>query len=259
VDDNATNRRILEIQLKIWGMIPVSASNGAEGLRKMAEQTFDVALIDFQMPEMDGVTLARQIRQRAQMPMILLSSSGEVIKGEDADLFQTQIAKPIRHSGLFNALLNAVGTEPNQRLETAGKKFDIAMATRHPLRILLAEDNSVNQQVGLLMLSQLGYQAELAVDGQKALNAVENGLYDLILMDIQMPVMNGIDAARLIREKLGAKCPSIFALTAEAFEGDKQKFLDLGFDGYLSKPLQMFSLQSALKSVQPHHGAELVA
>jgi signal transduction histidine kinase/DNA-binding response OmpR family regulator len=258
VDDNTSSRRTLEIQLKIWGMIPVSTSNGPEGLRKMAEQTFHVAVIDFQMPEMDGVTLAREIRQRTPMPMILLSSSGETIKGEDADLFQIQIAKPIRHSNLFNALLNAIGTERNQPLKSAGKKFDTAMATSHPLRILLAEDNAVNQQVGLLMLSQLGYQADLAVDGQKTLNAIENGLYDLILMDIQMPIVNGIDAARTIRENLGAKCPSIFALTAEAFEGDKQKFLDLGFDGYLSKPLQMSTLQTALKSVRPaHRSAEL--
>ena len=125
------------------------------------------------------------------------------------------------------------------------------MATNHPLRILLAEDNSVNQQVGLLMLSRLGYSADLAVDGQRALNAVEKAQYDLILMDIQMPNLGGVDAARIIREKLGAKCPSIIALTAEALEGDKQRFLDLGFDGYLSKPLQTHTLQDTLKRVNP--------
>ena len=92
-------------------------------------------------------------------------------------------------------------------------------------------DNTVNQQVGLLMLSRLGYLADLAPDGRRALNAIEKTAYYLILMDIQMPDMNGIDAARIIREKLGAKCPSIFALTAEALEGDKQRFLGLGFDG----------------------------
>jgi CheY-like chemotaxis protein len=114
---------------------------------------------------------------------------------------------------------------------------------------LLAEDNVVNQQVGLLMISQLGYCADLARDGQLAVNAVEKAQYDLILMDIQMPNMNGMDAARKIREKLGESCPLIFALTAEALEGDKQRFLGLGFDGYLSKPLQSRTLQEALELV----------
>ena len=217
----------------------------------MAEQTFDVVLIDFQMPGMDGVTLAREIRQRGPSPLILLSSSGEIIAGEDADLFHAQISKPIRHSTLFNALLNIIGTEVTQPLNIAEKKFDGTMATKHPLRILLAEDNSVNQQVGLLMLSRLGYTADLATDGQRALNAAEKVGYDLILMDIQMPNMNGIDAARIIRERLGAKCPSIFALTAEALEGDKQRFLGLGFDGYMSKPLQIHTLQETLQMINP--------
>jgi signal transduction histidine kinase/CheY-like chemotaxis protein len=249
VDDNATNRRILEIQLKVWGMKPTSASRGTDGLRKIAEQTFDVVLIDFQMPEMDGVTLAREIRQRTQTPMILLSSSGEIITGRDADLFHIQICKPIRRGTLFNALLNVVATERRQPLKTVESKLDSAMGVKHPLRILLAEDNPVNQQVGLLMLSRLGYRADLAVDGQRALEAIENGQYDLILMDIQMPNMNGVDAARLIRERVGTNCPSIFALTAEALEGDRQRFLELGFDGYLSKPLQTHTLQNALQNI----------
>jgi signal transduction histidine kinase/DNA-binding response OmpR family regulator len=251
VDDNTTNRRILETQLKIWGMRASSSSSGAEGLRKMAERPFDVVLIDFQMPEMDGVTLAREIRKRTQTPLILLSSSGEMIVGKDADLFRIQIPKPIRRSSLFNALVDIVATESRQPPKKVEKKIDSAMATKHPLRILLAEDNTVNQQVGLLMLSRLGYLADLAPDGHRALNAIEKTAYDLILMDIQMPDMNGIDAARIIREKLGAKCPTIFALTAEALEGDKQRFLDLGFDGYLSKPLQTHTLQDVLKTIKP--------
>jgi signal transduction histidine kinase/DNA-binding response OmpR family regulator len=251
VDDNTTNRRILETQLKIWGMRASSSSSGTEGLRKMAERPFDVVLIDFQMPEMDGVTLAREIRKRTQTPLILLSSSGEMIVGEDADLFRIQIPKPIRRSSLFNALVDIVATESRQPPKKVQKKIDSAMATKHPLRILLAEDNTVNQQVGLLMLSRLGYLADLAPDGHRALKAIEKTAYDLILMDIQMPDMNGIDAARMIREKLGAKCPTIFALTAEALEGDKQRFLDLGFDGYLSKPLETHTLQDALKTIKP--------
>jgi CheY-like chemotaxis protein len=249
VDDNTNNRRILEIHLKNWGMKTISASSGAAGLRKVAEQAFDVVLIDFQMPEMDGVTLAREIRKSVQTPLILLPSSGEMITGEDANLFDNQISKPIRHSSLFNALLRILGTESKDPLEHAEKTLDKTLATEHPLRILLAEDNRVNQEVGLLMLSRLGYKADLAPDGQGALDAVDQAEYDLILMDIQMPNMNGIDAARIVRDKLGAKCPAIFALTAEALEGDKQRFLDLGFDNYLSKPLQIHTLKDALRSV----------
>jgi signal transduction histidine kinase/DNA-binding response OmpR family regulator len=249
VDDSATNRRILDIQLKMWGMIPICTSGAADALRKIEEQDFDFVLIDFQMPDMDGVTLAREIRSRTQTPLILLSSSGELITGEDAKLFQTQLSKPIRHSSMFNALLKILETKPEQSAKIAQKSSKGGMAAKHPLRILLAEDNIVNQQVGLLLISQLGYSADLARDGQLAVNAVEKVRYDLILMDIQMPNMNGMDAAREIREKMGESCPLIFALTAEALEGDKQRFLSLGFDGYLSKPLHSLTLQETLKEV----------
>ena len=250
VDDNMTNRRVLDIQLKIWGMKSTAVSSGAEALGKLAEQSFDVVLIDFQMPDMDGVVLAREIHRQTQTPLILLSSSGEIIEGEDAALFQIQIPKPIKHSTLFNALLRITGIEATEPSKIAEQQFDRAMATDYPLRILLAEDNFVNQMVCLLMLSRLGYTAELAESGQQALEAIERKSYDLILMDIQMPDMNGIEAARLIRTKLGAKCPSIFAVTAEALEGDKQRFLSLGFDGYLSKPMEAQMLQDMLKTVK---------
>jgi signal transduction histidine kinase/CheY-like chemotaxis protein/HPt (histidine-containing phosphotransfer) domain-containing protein len=250
VDDNATNRRILEIQLKIWGMKAVSASSGIEALKQLAARNFDVVLIDFQMPEMDGVVLARTIHSLAKTQLILLSSSGEIITGEDANLFQIQIPKPIKQSHLFNALLRITGTEPSEPRRLTEKKFEREMATIHPLRILLTEDNAVNQMVGQLMLSRLGYVAELAESGQQALKAVEKKTFDLILMDIQMPDMNGIEATRRIREKLGAACPPVFALTAEALEGDKQRFLSLGFDGYLSKPLEAQTLQTMLKTVK---------
>jgi CheY-like chemotaxis protein len=167
-----------------------------------------------QMPEMNGVTLAREIRQRVRTALILLSSSGEIITGTDADLFHLQIPKPVRRSSLFNALVDIVATESRQPLKKTEREINSSMASTHPLRILLAEDNTVNQRFGLLMLSRL-------------------------------------DAARVIREKLGTKCPSIFALTAEALEGDKQRFLGLGFVGYLSKPLQMHTLQEALKTIIP--------
>jgi CheY-like chemotaxis protein len=250
VDDNDTNLRILEAQMKIWGMVPTPASSGREALNLISKQKFDVALLDYQMPEMHGIKLARAIRQQVNMPLLLLSSSGELVTGEDANLFHYQIPKPIKHSQLFNALLRIIGTEGKQSDAPAGKQFDPALASRHPLSILLAEDNATNQKVGLLMLSRLGYTADLAVDGYQVVQAAKKKRYDLILMDVQMPNMNGIAATRMIREELGAVSPFIVALTAEALEGDEARFIGEGFDGYLSKPLQAAKLQTMLKAVK---------
>jgi signal transduction histidine kinase/DNA-binding response OmpR family regulator len=255
VDDNATNRRMLETQLKTWGMTTMSAATGGEALEKLADHSFSVALLDSQMPGMDGVALAKEIGARKQTPLILLSSSGEILEGEEAGLFQSQISKPIKRLQLLDALMNVTGVVAMQAPKGHEKKLDDKMAEAHPLRILLAEDNAVNQKVVLLMLSRLGYTADLAVNGLRMVEAVGKTTYDLVLMDIQMPEMNGIDAARITRNKLGPKCPTIFALTAEALEGDQEKFLGLGFDGYLSKPLQALKLREMLKTVMPLGGS----
>jgi signal transduction histidine kinase/DNA-binding response OmpR family regulator len=257
VDDNAVNRRILERQLKIWGMNSMTAAAGAEAIERLAEYPFTLALLDLQMPGMDGVTLAREMRRRKPvLPMVLLSSSGEILVGEEAALFQFQIPKPIKHSQLYNALVKITGVATALAPKAREKKLDATMAETHPLRILLAEDHVVNQKVQMLMLSRLGYTADLAVNGKRAVEAVqeaavEKEAYDVVLMDVQMPEMNGIDATCLIRKKFGSACPVIFALTAEDLEGETKKFLDLGFDGYLRKPLQAILLQELLKTVQP--------
>jgi PAS domain S-box-containing protein len=250
VEDSATNRRILETQLKIWGMAPVSVSCAREALEQVGVRTFDVILLDHQMAEVDGITLAREIRRRSAVPLILISSSGEVM-GEDAALFQFQISKPVKHSSLLSALLRVTGLHAAAGPDAPGKKFDQGLGTRHPLRILVVEDNAVNQKVGLAILSRLGYTADLAANGLRAVEAVGQKKYDLILMDIQMPEMNGIEAAAVIREKLGGETPPMIALTAEALEGDRERFLGLGFENYMSKPLQASVLQALLKNVKP--------
>jgi CheY-like chemotaxis protein len=135
--------------------------------------------------------------------------------------------------------------------KTSKKLFDGGLAARHPLRILLAEDNTVNQKVGLKMLSQLGYIADLAVNGLRVLEALNKTQYDLIFMDIQMPEMGGIETTAIIRERFDANHPSIVALTAEVLEGDRERFLGLGFDAYLSKPLQPKALQAMLSIIRP--------
>ena len=251
VDDNATNRRVLEQRLKQWGMGVISAASGPEALERMECHPFTVALLDLNMPGMDGVTLARKMRKKKAIPLILLSSSGEILTGRDATLFRDQVPKPIKHSQLYNALVRITGVTVPAKPKVQEMKLDANMAVTHPLRILLTEDNVVNQKVQLLMLSRLGYKADLAVNGLRAVEAAESGAYDVILMDIQMPEMNGVDATRIIREKSGRDGPKIFALTAEDLAGDNEKPEGVRFDGYLRKPLQASMLQGLLKTVEP--------
>jgi CheY-like chemotaxis protein len=145
-------------------------------------------------------------------------------------------------------LQQITGSSVPRSPKIVAKQFDQSLAGRQPLRILLAEDNVINQQVGLLMLSKLGYRAELAANGLEALEAAKKTSFDLILMDIQMPEMDGVESSRLIRRELGDKCPYLVALTAEALEGDRERLLAFGFDAYLSKPLAPEGLQTVLRA-----------
>lgn len=229
-------------------MLSESAATAAEALDLLRRKTFDIALIDFELPEMDGILLAREMRKTTQIPLMLLSSSGESVSGEDANLFQAQLSKPLKHSLLFAAILRLTGTKNDVPVPVQKKHFDHQLAAVRPLRILLAEDNSINQKVALKMLAQFGYGADLADNGREALEVGLSADYDLILMDIQMPGMDGMEASQNLRMQLGERCPYIVALTAEALEGDRQRFLAGGFDGYLSKPLQVTALEELLRS-----------
>ncbi len=250
VDDNDANRKILGTQLITWGMTPTLVSSGAEALEKLGKQNFDVVLLDKQMPGMSGICLGREIHKVSPVPLILLSSSGDIETGGDAELFAAQIPKPIKQSHLLRALQNLTGMSvKTSRKNRPADRFDGGMAQLKPLRILLAEDNAVNQKVGLLMLGKLGYHADLANNGKQVLEALEKATYDLIFMDIQMPEMDGMETTRRLREKMEDQCPFIVALTAEALEGDRERFMGLGFDGYLSKPLGPENLQNMLRTV----------
>ena len=249
VDDNDTNRHILGTQLKAWGMVPTLVTGGAEALEKINQQNFDVVLTDLQMPDMDGVALASRIHQISEVPIILLSSSGQAEIGEAGKLFQFQIPKPIKQSQLLNALQKLGGLDGRRPKDMGVHRLDSRMALEKPLRILLAEDNAINQKVGLLMLSKMGYRGDLAKNGRQAVEAAELTKYDLILMDIQMPEMDGITAMTTLRTKQGESCPVIIALTAEAMEGDRERFLAAGFDAYLSKPLRPENLQEILRTL----------
>jgi len=264
VDDNATNRRILTRQTGSWGMHPQAVASGPEALDliEMGE-TFDLAILDGQMPEMDGVMLARKIRQHQHaksLPLIMLTSLGqprEVMQMDGID-FAAFLTKPIKASQLYNIIISIFAEQPVKLAEAKTDiVFDPQMAQRHPLRILLAEDNVVNQKVTLRLLEKMGYRADLAANGLEVLEALwqTKQAYDVILMDIHMPEMDGAEATRQIRQTWSSsEQPYIIAMTANALPGDREQYLAVGMDDYISKPVQIHELIRALnqaKNLQP--------
>ena len=255
VDDNATNRRILELQTGKWGT-QTNSVEGADAALKLIKGTlkFDLAILDMHMPEMDGIELAKQIKkQHSKLPLILFSSLG--LRGEDVEgeLFDAFLAKPLRQSQLFDTLVTMFQPkDANTSLATpaAKPKIDAEMAARHPLRILLAEDNLVNQKLALRLLEKMGYRADVASNGIEALTSVARQTYDVVLMDVQMPEMDGLDASRQITEKYTVdKRPKIIAMTANAMQGDREMCLAAGMDDYIAKPIRVDLLVEALMNV----------
>ena len=249
VGGHEKSRLVLESALRRRGILVTSCTSPDEAPPILTRHTFDAGVIDLHAAGLDGIALARQIRDIRPTPLVLLTPTGKPLASEDATLFHSQIFKPVKHSSLINCLLKITGTAGESKSRKQETGLDRGMAARQPLRILLAEDNPINQKVGLLMLSRFGYTAEAAGNGRLALQALEAKTYDVVLMDIQMPEMNGIDATARIHEIYGDRRPVIVALTAEALEGDKERFLSLGFDHYLSKPMQPGPLQAVLQEV----------
>ncbi len=256
VDDNSTNRRILKKQTESWGMKAQTAQSGAQALAWLAQGIrFDLAILDMKMPEMDGVMLAKALRNlmpSAQLPLILLSSIGSQGLGTEENtpgLFQATVTKPIKPSQLYNVLMETLQFHSaSLRRPVTGQLVETDLNQKHPLQILLAEDNVINQKVALHMLSHLGYQADLAANGVQVLDALAQKRYDLIFMDVQMPMMDGLEASRTIRQRMAdTQRPRIVAMTASATESDRQACLDAGMDDYISKPFQIDRLVTALK------------
>jgi signal transduction histidine kinase/CheY-like chemotaxis protein len=251
VDDNATNRRVLALQAGKWGMQPRELASPSEALAAIdATEPFDLAIVDMHMPEMDGVELARRIRgKRASLPLVLFSSLGRREVGDAESLFAAFLGKPVRQSQLFDTMVNLLSQRPATGAAKAAKpQVDAGMAARHPLRILLAEDNVVNQKVALRFLEQMGYRADVASNGIEAVESVERQAYDVVLMDVQMPEMDGLEAARRICARAGDR-PRIVAMTANAMQGDREMCLAAGMDDYVTKPLRVERLAEALRAV----------
>ena len=256
VDDNASNRLLLKLQTERWGMRARDTNSPAVALEWIVQgDPFDVALLDYQMPEMDGIALAREIRaaRGAHAPvLILLSSTGQSLASAHADAgFAAGLSKPLRLSHLRDRLLETIG---DRRDTSAGAVPPVArdVGSPVPLRILLAEDNAINQKVALRLLERLGYGADVVGDGRQALARLDHAVYDVILMDVQMPEMDGLEASRAICARWAAsERPRIIAMTAEAMQGDRDKCLAAGMDDYIVKPVTLDRLAAALAKCRP--------
>ncbi len=254
VDDNETNRRILEAQVRSWGMTAVVESGGPEALERVANgEEFDVAILDMQMPEMNGVELAQQLNEyfgADELPLVMLTSLGRRETGPGAELFTYHLSKPVKPSLLYSSLAEIL-IPGDGSAETEEVQIDPAVeriGDSHPLRILLAEDNLVNQKVAIGMLDRLGYRADVAANGLEALEAVARQPYDVVFMDVQMPEMDGLEATAIIRKTYADdNRPRIVAMTANALDGDRERFIDGGMDDYVSKPVRREDLAASLK------------
>jgi len=265
VDDNTTNRLIMETQLKQWKYQPKVAKSGASALAILAETKIDLVISDLKMPEMDGIALTKKIKANYPgIPVILLSSvDNQQIKNE-RDLFDAVLIKPAKHHLLYKHIVEQLKNDHHvpQNMQSEKNQFSKELAIQYPLNILIAEDNIVNQKVASHILKKMGYTPVIANNGLEALQAAQEGQYDLILMDIQMPEMDGLEATQLIRKELAAQ-PYIIAMTANAMTEDRECCLKAGMDDYLSKPMKVQELVSLLekygKKVKvPNNLAELV-
>jgi CheY-like chemotaxis protein len=255
VDDNGTNRRILMLQTEKWGMNPRETEHPREALEWLQKgEPFELAILDLQMPEMDGIMLTQEmhkLRDPKSLPIILLTSLGRrEVDAEDLE-FAAYLTKPIKPSALYDALAGIFAKNTvSPKAGSARTGIDTELGKRHPLKILVVEDNQVNQKLALRILEQMGYRADIASNGLEAVESVERQTYDVILMDVQMPEMDGLEATRQILEKWPTNHPRIIGLTANALEGDREMYLAAGMHDYISKPIRVNELVEALLRAQ---------
>ncbi|AFZ43253.1 multi-sensor hybrid histidine kinase [Halothece sp. PCC 7418] len=266
VDDSATHRQVLQLQLQNWEMNVQTAASGKSALTLLSQNdSFDLAILDTQIPEMDGLTLAQKIRQSPQgkqLPLLCLTALGNARSTLRENMSGNCIAwlnKPIKQSQLYNILVDHFVPHPEQTLTSSNlsdTNMSPQLADQYPFKILLAEDNVVNQKVALRMLERLGYRADVVANGLEVLEALRRQSYDVILMDVQMPELDGISTTRLIREHNdNSDYPWIIAMTANAVGEAKQAGLEAGMNEYLTKPVKLDQLSRVLQQVCQNQNA----
>jgi CheY-like chemotaxis protein len=264
VDDNATNRKIVRYQATAWGMVVEEAENAYQALDKLRQAAregipFPLAVLDMQMPEVDGETLGRWIKadpELSQTQLVMMTSLGlgEHSRRAAEIGFAAYLTKPVKQTRLQEALVMALGKSSGLATSLLGmgpplsQSAPSASRPQQPLRILLAEDNPVNQKVALRQLQSLGYMADVVANGQEVLDLLQRVQYDLILMDCQMPVMDGYEATRRLRqqERGSGHRTVVIAITANAMQEDRERCLQAGMDDYLSKPVLKEDLERVL-------------
>lgn len=252
VDDNTTNLTILKTQLELWKLTPTLAISGKQALEILSyHDGFDLTITDMQMPDMDGVQLSQRIKAKhPRLPIILLSSVGDESKKKYPDLFSAILNKPVKQQQLCRAIQSSLrpgGIHVTAETQKPKQVLSDEFAKRYPLRILLAEDNPVNQKLAIRVLNKLGYtDIDIAHNGSEAVHKLTQQFYNVILMDIQMPVMDGLEATRRIRALPGER-PIIVAMTANAMQGDREECLRADMDDYISKPVKLETLVDVLE------------
>jgi len=271
VEDNPTCGQVLAEQITRWGMIPRSVENPLAALELLRNgESFDFGILDLKMPGMDGVALATEIHKLpvgAMMPLVLLAPMGlhSDSPNETQLVFGHVVPKPVKPAQLCEVLTNALLSPQAAPIPAPPPKPDQLLAERIPMRILLCDDNAINQKVAARILQQLGYQPGLATNGLEALAALDRQPYDLILMDVMMPEMDGLEATRAIRERQRSGAPNyssrivIVALTAHAMQGDREKCLAAGMDDYLAKPIRPADVRQVIERWSSQNGTTRLA
>ena len=252
VDDNATNLRILKVQLEQWKLVPELASSAEQALGLLAGgRLYDLVITDMQMPEMDGVTLSTLIKKNhPKLPIILLSSVGDETRKKYPDLFASILTKPVKQQHLSRVIRKELSQVKETPVPVAPQKtvLDEGFALKYPFKILVAEDNLINQKLIVRVLNKLGYQPQLADNGRIAIEMLTKEFFEIILMDVQMPELDGLETTRRIRSDFERQ-PRIVAMTANAMVEDREACLNAGMDHYISKPIKLQELIDYLENV----------
>jgi len=249
VDDNCTSQTIFKKLFEQWKLKITLANNSIDALKILSSSHFDLMIVNMEMQDMNAIELMKAVQfENINIPAILLTGKNDVRFKQYPNLFKSALTKPVKHSLLYKAIADefTITQSKSTILKNLTDKISTDFAKRYPLRILIAEDNITNAQIASMFLKKMGYKTDIAKNGQEALEIVSDTNYDLIFMDVQMPVMDGLEATRMIRLCLNEQ-PVIIAMTANAMQGDRQECLQAGMDDYISKPIKIEEMNKMLE------------